>query len=228
MQLLIHNISSFNNSKPHFISSINWIIIFLIILFLNWGLQLFAIKYIFTDDYYYNELISQLSVERVNELLKARSNGILLSLALTPFILTIKFLTITIVIFGGVLFCDLDIKFESTFKIVIISELIFFFQSLLQCFLLLIYGVSELKLIAKNYSLSLLSIFDVDKLPKYLLFAFSQINLFQVFYLIMIIKLFQSISDVSIKRLVLLISSSYGIWLLSWLLIVVFFQTQFS
>lgn len=224
----MQNISSFNNSKSHFISSINWVIIFLIILLLNWAIQLFAIKYIFTTDYYYNELISQLSVERVNELLKARSNGILLSFALTPFILTVKFFTITIVIFGGILFCDLDIKFETTFKIVIISELIFFFQSLLQCFLLLIYGVSELKLIAKNYSLSLLSIFDGDKLPKYLLFAFSQINLFQIFYLGMIIKLFQSISDASIKKLVLLISISYGIWLLSWLLIVVFFQIQFS
>jgi hypothetical protein len=109
-----------------------------------------------------------------------------ISYAFTPIILLIKFSFVSVVLYIGIVICDVQdkVKLGSVFKIVIASEIVFVFAGLLKfLWFYLFAGNYDLNDLGFFYPISLINFFKISEVSKFWVFPLQTVNLFQIFYL---------------------------------------------
>jgi hypothetical protein len=138
---------------------------------------------------FYNTFSEQLTYDRSIRLFENMQRFAWIGYALTPVILLIKFTLVSLVLYSGIVLCNIQYKVSlgSVFKIVIAGEIIFVFASLLKflwfCFFAGNYDLTDLGFF---YPLSLINFFKTSEVNKLWIFPLQTVNIFQVIYIVFI------------------------------------------
>ncbi|EOZ95735.1 hypothetical protein A33Q_3097 [Indibacter alkaliphilus LW1] len=137
----------------------------------------------------------------------------------TPFSLLWKFTVTAFIIWTGSFAFGYKIDFKQIWQVVMVAELIFILPELLK-FLLFLNPPADISFIEiKNYyPLSLLSLFETTDIEGKYLYPLRAINLFELIYIIFLVLGFHTISKRPIKESAWVITFSYTLCFLLWLL----------
>jgi len=138
---------------------------------------------------FYNTYSEQLSYDRSLQLFEDMNRISWISYAFTPIILLIKYSLISLVLYIGVVFCNIQEKVSlgSVFKIVIASDIIFVFAGLLKfLWFYLFVGNYDLNDLGFFYPLSLINFFKTTQVARLWIIPLQIVNLFQLVYIISI------------------------------------------
>ncbi|MDP3002806.1 MAG: hypothetical protein Q8N38_06745 [Bacteroidales bacterium] len=138
---------------------------------------------------FYNTFSEQLTYDRSLKLFEDLKRISWISYAFTPIMLLIKFSLISLVLYIGIVFLNIQDKVSlgSVFKIVIASEIIFVCASLLKfLWFYLFAGNYDLNDLGFFYPLSLINFFKTAEVSRLWIFPLQTVNLFQIIYIISI------------------------------------------
>ncbi|MBE9469058.1 MAG: hypothetical protein IMY72_12165 [Bacteroidetes bacterium] len=180
-------------------------------------------------DIYYKNLGEQLSTEKIKHILSISEKWMWLNYIITPFAFAIKFSLVALVLNIGAILCNFKVGFKKLFGIVLLAEPIFILSSLSK--LLWIYFNSHnltLEYLQFFYPLSLTNLFLVNEVPKWLIYPFQTINLFEISYWFIIAYLLKDIIKKPFWKSFEFILSTYGVGLFIWVVCVIFLILTFS
>jgi hypothetical protein len=196
-------------------------LIYILIIYLN-------NKIIFNDLFYYLILSDKFSIKNIEEVIVYKNKYEWLTYILSPSIILIKYILVTILVFIGIKLFELNITFENCFRIVLLGELIPILSSITKTLYFYIYPPSIIELVQNFNPLGLISLLKHDTIPKYLIYLLQQLNLFEVGYWLLLAYGIKSLGNVNFKKALKITSLSYGVGLLIWCIFIVFLQLQFS
>jgi hypothetical protein len=138
---------------------------------------------------FYNAFSEQLTYERSLKLFEEMHRFSWISYALTPIILLVKFSLVSIVIYIGIVFYDVQKKISlgSVFKIVIASEIIFVSGGIIKLlWFYLVAGNYDFNDLNFFYPLSIINFFSRGEVAKIWIYPMQTINIFHLIYILLI------------------------------------------
>ena len=135
---------------------------------------------------FYNTFSEQLAYDRAIKLFEEMRRLSWISYAFTPFILLIKFCFVSLVLYTGVVICNIQDKISlgSVFKIVIASEIVFVAASLVKFLWFYFFaGNYDLNDLGFFYPLSLINFFKTGDVSRIWIFPLQAANMFQILYI---------------------------------------------
>ncbi len=188
-------------------------------LVLAWGWQHVFI----TDDLFFDYLGEQLAYDRIVELLTMSKKWEWIGYVLIPIIYLIKIFFVGCCLAVGVLLANLKVPFRSLLYIAVVSELVFLIAPVIKIFWFGVFFTDYTLQDLQNFSpLSVLSLVGADSIEPFLVYPLSLLNLFELLYWILLALGLASLTKESFKKMFGLVTSSYGLGLLLWVLVVVF------
>lgn len=137
----------------------------------------------------------------------------------TPFALLWKFTLTSFVIWTGAFAFGYKTSYIKLWQFVLVAELIFVFPELIKLIYFIQPSDSVTYLEVKNfYPLSMLSIVDQETISSKYIYPLQAVNLFEVLYIVLLVLGFHTISRRSIRESVIVISFSYVLFFMLWLL----------
>ena len=136
---------------------------------------------------FYNTYSDQLTYDRSIKLFENMNRVSWIGYAFTPIILFIKFSFISLLLYIGIVFYNVQDKVSlgSVLKIVIASELIFLCAGFLKfLWFCLFAGNYDLNDLAFFYPLSLINFFNPSEVSKFWIYPMQTVNLFHLCYII--------------------------------------------
>jgi hypothetical protein len=140
-----------------------------------------------TDIVFYNTYSEQLTYERSSQLFERMNNMTWITYIFTPVILLIKFSIVSLLIYIGIIFCKIEDKVSlgKVFNVVIASEIVFVFGSLLKFLWFSLFGGNyDLNDLAFFYPLSIINFFNPSEVSKVWIYPLQTLNLFHSVYII--------------------------------------------
>lgn len=183
---------------------------------------------ILNDSFFYTSLGNQMSLKRIGDFIINTKNYRWVSFLIMPIYLVIVFYLISLIIYTGVKFFEINITFKKCFKIILLAETIPLISSITKTLYFYIYPPTNLEVLQNFNPLGLSSLLNNDTIPKYLLYPIQQLNLFEVGYWLLLAYGIKSLGNVDFKKALKITSLSYGVGLLIWCIFIVFLQLQFS
>ena len=150
---------------------------------------------------FFNTYSEQLTYERSMELFSMMKSYSWASYLLCPLVLIMKFTVVSLVIYIGVFFCDLqkEITMQKVFTVVIGCEVVFVLASAAKLLWFIFFaGNYTLNDMSFFYPLSLINLFRQSEVAVYWIYPLQTANLFQIGYIIMLAAGLARIS--SVKR----------------------------
>lgn len=138
---------------------------------------------------FYNTYSEQLTYDRSLKLFEDLNRISWISYAFTPIMLLIKFSLVSLVLYIGIVFCNIQNKVSlgSVFKIVIASEIVFVCAGFVKfLWFYLFAGNYDLNDLGFFYPLSLINFFKTSEISRFWIFPLQTINLFHLVYIISI------------------------------------------
>ena len=138
---------------------------------------------------FYNAYSEQLTYDRARQLFDSFQSMSWISYVLSPLILIIKFSLISLVLYIGIIFNNLQYKVTlgSVFRIVIASDIVFLSAGLTKFFWFYLFaGNYDLNDINFFYPLSLINIFKAEEVRKIWIYPMQTVNLFHIAYLMLL------------------------------------------
>ena len=136
---------------------------------------------------FYNTYSEQLTYDRSLKLFEDLKRISWISYTFTPIMLLIKFSLISLVLYIGVVFCNIQDKVSlgSVFKIVIASDIVFVFAGFVKFLWFYFFaGNYDLNDIGFFYPLSLINFFKTSEVNRFWIFPLQTVNLFHLIYLV--------------------------------------------
>lgn len=136
---------------------------------------------------FFNTYSDRLTYERSMELFTGMRTYSWTGYIFTPLLLLTKFFILSLVIFTGIFFMDLEKKITlgSVFKVVIASEIVFVFASAAKLLWFLFFaGNYTLDDMGFFYPLSLINLFNRNEVASYWIYPLQMVNIFQVAYIL--------------------------------------------
>ena len=174
---------------------------------------------------FYNAYSEQLTYDRARQLFDSFQSMSWISYVLSPLILILKFSLISLVLYIGIVFNNLQYKVPlgSVFRIVIASDGVFLLAGLTKFFWFYLFaGNYDLNDINFFYPLSLINIFKAEEVRKIWIYPMQTVNLFHIAYLMLLsfgLNNVCKIEKYDSEKIVLL---SYLPGLLLWLTLILF------
>ena len=174
---------------------------------------------------FYNAYSEQLTYDRARQLFDSFQSMSWISYVLSPLILIIKFSLISLLLYIGIIFNNLQYKVTlgSVFRIVIASDIVFLSAGLTKFFWFYLFaGNYDLNDINFFYPFSLINIFKVEEVGKIWIYPMQTVNLFHIAYLMLLSYGLNSVCKIEkydSEKIVLL---SYLPGLLLWLTLILF------
>jgi hypothetical protein len=138
---------------------------------------------------FFNTYSEQLTYERSMELFSMMKSYSWTSYLLCPLVLIIKFSVVSLVIYIGVFFCDMqkDITMCKVFTVVIACEAVFVLAAATKLMWFIFFaGNYTLNDMHFFYPLSLVNLFRQSEIAPYWIYPLQAVNLFQLAYVIML------------------------------------------
>lgn len=187
-----------------------------------YGLLFFASEFVLiSDNLIYQSLGSQLSYERITEMLEAGKQWKWLSYVLLPIILLLKLFFVAVCFAIGALVLGIEGKFKEYMRVAITAE-----------FVLLLIGVIKLfwfSLVQTNYTLeslqyfaplSVFSLFNI--VEPWLVYPLQLLNVFELAYWCVLAYCLKDILERKFSNSLGFVASTYGVGLLLWVVLVMF------
>lgn len=174
---------------------------------------------------FFNTYSEQLTYELSMEIFSAMRSYSWISYAITPILLLLKFSALSVLIYIGVFFSDLhkDITLGKIFKVVVLSEIVFVVASVIKMLWFILFaGNYTLDDMNFFYPLSLINLFSRSEVASYWVYPLQTINIFQVFYVLLLafgLSRISSVKKISVDRIVL---STYVPAIAVWIAMVLF------
>lgn len=186
-------------------------------------------SFIYTDDFFINNLSKQLTYESVFSFIELREKYLWVIYIFPFLIIPLKALYNSVWIGMGFLLQNLDVKFKELFKKVLIGELIFLVSRLLH-FVVLYLNKNELTLnnINDYTPLSLISYYGTENVVTWLQFPLKSLNLFVVIYILVIAWLLSMYRKEDFMVTLSIVLPYYLIGFMLWLVSVTFLTLQVS
>lgn len=182
-----------------------------------------------SDNLYFNALSTQLSYEKIEDIIAQSKKWQWLSYIAVPVLLLLKLSLIATCLALGFFFTSNQVNFKLFFNIAVFAELILLLPILIKLLWFLFiqtdYDLDDLTLF---YPLSALNLFDTTNLPRYWLAPLQTLNLFEVAYWFLLAYGVADATGFSVKRSFGLVMSSYGVGLLLWVVLVMFLTVTYS
>lgn len=148
---------------------------------------------------------------------------------LLPLISIIKFSLISLCIYAGVYMANYPIRLSKIFQIVLLSEFIFFVPILIKLFWFTLiqtdYSLIDLQFFMP---LSILQIYDPTYVQSWLVYPLTILNAFELAYWIILSFLLGKELNKDFDNMFRLVSSSYGLCLFLWVVIITFINVSLS
>ena len=174
---------------------------------------------------FFNTYSEQLTYELSMEIFSAMRSYSWISYAILPILLLLKFSTLSVLIYIGAFFSDLhkDITLGKIFKVVVVSELVFVVASVIKMLWFILFaGNYTLDDMNFFYPLSLINLFSRSEVASYWVYPLQTINIFQVFYVLLLafgLSRISSVKKISVDRIVL---STYVPAMAVWIAMILF------
>ncbi len=135
-----------------------------------------------------------------------------------PFVYAWKFSITAFVLFVGGFMFGYKLTFRDMWRLAIMAELVFFIPELLKIAWFLVVNTDPTyHEIGAFYPLSLMNFFDFETLPKRWHYPLKALNVFEVFYWIMLTVGVFVISGKKSKISAIIVATSYVLWFFLWL-----------
>jgi hypothetical protein len=135
---------------------------------------------------FYNTYSEQLTYERSIQLFERMNSMAWISYIFTPVILLIKFSVVSLLIYLGIIFRKIEdrVSLGSVFKVVIASEIVFVFGSLIKFLWFTLFGGNyDLNDLGFFYPLSIINFFSPSEVSRVWIYPLQTINLFHIGYI---------------------------------------------
>lgn len=211
--------------------SLNRLQLFMFIVSVNLIMIWLSKTVLINDIVFYNTYSEQLTYDRSLQLFDDMNRMSWISYVFTPLMLIVKFTLVSLVLYTGVVLCNIQDKVSlgSVIKIVIAGEVIFVFAGFIKfVWFYLFAGNYNLNDLGFFYPLSLINLFKTSEVTKFWIYPLQTFNLFHLVYIISmsyglnkICKIGKSDSD----KIVLL---SYLPSLVIWIALIMFLSVDAS
>jgi hypothetical protein len=174
---------------------------------------------------FYNAFSEQLTYDRAIQLFESFQSMSWISYVVSPLIFIIKFSLISLVLYIGIIFYNLQYKvpFGSVFRIVIASDIVFLTAGLTKFFWFYLFaGNYDLNDINFFYPLSLINIFKAEEVGKIWIYPMQTVNLFHIAYLILLSYGLNNVCKIDKHDSEKIVLLSYLPGLLLWLTLIMF------
>ena len=191
----------------------------------NLILILLSKSFLINESVFYNAYSEQLTYDRAMQLFENYQSLSWLSYVFSPVILFIKFSLVTLVLYTGVIFNNLQyrIALGSVFKIVIASDIVFLFSGLCKFIWFSIFsGNYNLNDIGFFYPLSLVNFFKAEEIERIWVYPMQTLNLFHLAYLLILSFGLTSVCKIPKSDSEKIVLLSYLPGLILWVTIVMF------
>lgn len=189
----------------------------------------FSSNWIYTDDYFYRNLSTQLPSDTIDAILKSNDRFWWTGYLLQVVIVLSKVLFAALCIFIGVVLADIEFSFTDLFRSVVMAEFIFIIaQAIFISNLFVNRSTLTLETTANYFPLSMLSYLGVENVVPWLHYPLQTLNLFEVAYVLCIAWLLSKQWKPDFVESLNIVIPSYGLGLLVWMVLVVFLTLQVS
>jgi hypothetical protein len=185
---------------------------------------------VLTEDVYYTSLSEQLSVERIEELLRYQGEWNWVAYIIRIPFYGVKLFLIAICLLTGIFFLNKKSTFGALFKVALKAEFVLLFPSLIT---LVWFGV--FKSDAYTFSdigdfapLSLLNITGTEDMEGWQKYLLRSVNAFELLYIGMLAYGLSEVMENEFGQSIKIVLASYGSALLLWTVFVVFMIINFS
>lgn len=180
---------------------------------------------------FFNTYSEQMTYDRSMELFNRMNELSWTSYLFTPIILIIKFSVLSLIIYTGVFFSDLqkEVTLGMIFTSVVASEIIIVLASITK-FLWFAFFAGNYTLDEMNffYPLSLINMFGLEEVAKYWIYPLQSVNLFQVAYILMLAASLAKISSVKREKTDTIVLFTYVPAYVFWIAFVMFITIDLS
>ncbi len=172
---------------------------------------------------YLNSYSSQLDENSINSIINSYNRYHLFSYPLTIVMLLVKLSLISLLFYAGIYMKKIDVSCKSMLTVILNSEYILIAGSIIS--ILFISLTNSHPTITDLYTppFSVLALFKSSEVEPWLRYPFSLLNIFEVFYWVALIVQWKKLTGKTYGESFDFIGSTYGLGLLLWVLVVVFF-----
>jgi hypothetical protein len=204
--------------------NLRWLRLFFLVV-LSYLLTIWLSQSLVNEIVYYNTYSEQLTYDRAMELYAILKKHSWVSFVCFPLILLIKITTITLILYTGVIFFNLQkqLSLVKVLRVVTGAEMIFVIAGIIKVLWFNFFaGNYTLTDISFFYPVSLINLFNPRNIDQLWVFPLQTINLFHFAYLLLLaygIKIVGNISNTSSEKIVL---STYLPALTIWIALIMF------
>ncbi len=196
-----------------------------LIILLNILLSIVLNWFVISDELYYQSLGEQLRTDLISKIINLKNKWDWIFFLITPLILFIKVLFVTVCLGVGNFILDWKLKLKQLFRIAIIAETVFLLAAFVRIIWFLLFKENlTFEYIQTFYPLSLLNLVVIKNIPQYLIYPLQLVNLFELLYWIVLSYLIKIYTEKSFDQSLGFVAKTYGMGLLSWVILVVFFS----
>lgn len=209
--------------------NINKALYFLLYLLISLGIVVATNQLLITDDLYYDSLSNQMSFERITEFINTTKRFEWIIYIIIPIYLSFKFFVVASCLSVGTLLFGYQIEFKKLYQIALFADIIFIIPPVIKiiCFTLIFadYTLSDIQFF---FPLSALSLFNPEDVERWLIYPLQILNLFEVLYCAALAFGLKVVLKQSFSRMLGLVLSSYGLFLLLWIVFITFITINLS
>lgn len=215
---------------PHFfLEKSNILPLFLFYCIFYVVINIYASNYIFFEEVYYRSFSDQLTGESIESFLNIQSQYAWVNYIFVPLIFFFRVLFVVICIGIGIAFSDLEFKFKTIFRAILLAEVVFLVAQIIYMINLSLHlNTLTLEKAANYYPLTTLSYFGTENVVPWLRYPLQTINVFEVLYMAVIAWLLSKQWKEDFMESMALVVPSYGTGLILWLVFVTFITLQIS
>lgn len=158
---------------------------------------------------------------RIESLLKFRNDWLWVTYLIKLLFKLVSLFIISSVIYLGIYLAQFEIEFQKLFKLVVLSDFLFFIPLLVKIIWFSYHPVS-LDILREFYPLSLFSLFDPSLLQEWLYYPFKVFNVFEVAYWILLSYLLAKYLDRALDEMLKIVLGYYVSFLFCWVVFVMF------
>lgn len=182
-----------------------------------------------TDKLVNSFLLEKISTDQLNEISRRKKNLEWIGYAMSPALLFLKITIVSVVLWIGCFLFDKKANYRSIYGITLRAEFIFLFVIISKTVWFYFFSSNHtLEDVQYFYPLSVLSIVGHKELEVWYIYPLQILNLFEFIYWIVLIDLLSKHLKIRSEKVLEIVVSSYGVALIIWIAIVMFFSINFS
>jgi hypothetical protein len=179
-------------------------------------------KFLVTDQMYFQELSEQLAYERIEKMLETKDRYAWISYVFLPIFLLLRIFYTTLCVYAGVYFQDWKLSFRKVWRVVLFADMVWLLPALIKVVYFSLQTDYTLTEMQNFYPYSLLALFDVKSLDKWLVYPIYIVNFLELSYMMVLAYGLKYYFQKSYQQILLLVVSSYGVGVLLWVTLISF------